>query len=474
MDRTVPVGIFSAHVRYGGFRRNRPDLRSIANTAVRRTVSGMSSFEIVSSVVGVGAGAALAPFITKYSARRVMKRPAGAEVAAEKSVLGAILSNPLNYLIVDVMQAKDFYHPEHAAIWTALEDELGDARINASRNAKTKREVRISLKEKFGEKISRQALRWSTRDAYRLEKDKLMTRRAMNKALKKRNEKIKTRCSSEALVARMNVLFPETADLLERGAAETLDKRGLIKCGEKVVAAAADRGSLGGSATVTTTGDFDAPLRRDYLAPTERAIVATGGALALTLGVAPFLIGALGLGVGASLIALLALWVVAFSGAVIALVDLATMYLDGRVFWQAALCGWGLAAVAALAEDDPRRLLAGLFVVLATAVLFEGLNYLYKLVRGFNGMGFGDTMILVVTAGVPAALTGSWSLGSYCVIAGLLAGLLGWIFNFARGLFKLGPRFTRTTPFAFGPYLEIGWVVAWVWSLHVSLPGVHG
>jgi len=48
---------------------------------------------------------------------------------------------------------------------------------------------------------------------------------------------------------------------------------------------------------------------------------------------------------------------------------------------------------------------------------------------------------------------------------GLFTGIFAWLCTCVYGLTGQGVRVTRTTPFAFGPYLEIGWVLAWIWAL---------
>lgn len=262
------------------------------------------------------------------------------------------------------------------------------------------------------------------------------------------------------------------SSLTELGEREHLSRRGLIGRGTLVVIAAGDRGAYKGAAPVVETGDFDAPLQRTYVTPTRNRQV--WSALASVVG------GALGGWLAArgapsalaGVLAALAVLTVVTSGVVIALVDIDTLYLDLRTFWFASALSWALAAGADLAAHHGGHLLVGLAVVVVTALLFEGSNLAYRLVRGIPGMGFGDSMILLMTAGVPAALTGTWLLGSYAVIGGLVCGVGGWVVAFVRGRLGRGPVMGRRTPFAFGPYLELGWLVAWVALVALHYPGV--
>jgi prepilin signal peptidase PulO-like enzyme (type II secretory pathway) len=407
----------------------------------------------------------------------VTTKEVGAYIAEERSVMGAVLANPFNYSIVGVMLARDLYHAEHASLWAAIGRVLDEPGIQAANAMKSAPELRAELMLSLyvdGVAPKRRALKAAIREALAAQQEGALKPRALKKAIEARNKRLES-MSADDLAAALSDLNPVIVGRLrELGEHEALTKKELIKRGTKVVGAAGDRGNMGGSAVVTVTGDFDVPLRRDYVAPTQNSILITMVAVAVGLFAAPYLIGSMGLGVSASLLGLGALWAVILSGVVVSQVDLATMYVDYKVFGWAVIASWGLCAVAALVESNPHRLLAGVVIVLATAGMFEGLNFLFKLIRGVSGMGFGDTLILIVTGGVPAALTGSWSLGMYCVIGGLFTGIFAWLCTCVYGLTGQGVRVTRTTPFAFGPYLEIGWVLAWIWALQVGLPGVHG
>jgi prepilin signal peptidase PulO-like enzyme (type II secretory pathway) len=143
------------------------------------------------------------------------------------------------------------------------------------------------------------------------------------------------------------------------------------------------------------------------------------------------------------------------------LVDLDTMYIDTRSFLAGAVASWALAVLAVGVDARMGDALAGIIGAGGIVVFIEVVNQFYKRVRGQHGMGMGDYMLIVATIGVPVAVTGVWQLTQGILIVSLLAGILGWI---ALRLTQKG--FNRNTPYAFGPYLATGWMVALLlWSV---------
>jgi hypothetical protein len=145
---------------------------------------------------------------------------------------------------------------------------------------------------------------------------------------------------------------------------------------------------------------------------------------------------------------------VVFASVELALVDFDTYYLDTPIFWPATLVAWLATVVVALLDHHPHRLLAGAVVAVAIGLGFEALSRIFAATHGGRTQGAGDTLIVVLTAGVPAALTGSWQLGLYSLIAGCLTAIVEWMYRH----FRQGG--TKETPIAFGPHLALGWVVA--------------
>lgn len=366
----------------------------------------VTGFEIALVAAGGVGGVAGGGALARYGARRTLTRPAGCDVAAERSVVAAVRAERSNYPTVAALEAEDFYDPAYRAWWEALAAAYGEVGDPAA---------------------------------------------------------------LDALVAS----DPEGDDLLERGRAEGLTGRRLVRVGARVLAAGEDRRLYGGRAAPRETGEREIPLARAYTDPPLARRTLVRGTLGVGAALGAALVGALGLGVAASTLATLAVWVIVAGGALIALVDHDTMYLDDQVYVVTAVGGWALAAAADLIAGDGGRLVAGLAVVAATAAVFEGANVLYERVRGRTGMGRGDSMILVLSAGVPSAVTGAWVVGVDGVVAGLALGVIGAVGMMVRGWLGRGPRFTRQTPFAFGPYLAAGWLVAWGLAWLANLPAVH-
>ncbi|MFM7088622.1 MAG: hypothetical protein ACKOW9_03765, partial [Candidatus Paceibacterota bacterium] len=148
----------------------------------------------------------------------------------------------------------------------------------------------------------------------------------------------------------------------------------------------------------------------------------------------------------------LALLALSFFSVVWALVDWDTFYLDFPNFLLGSVTAWLLTSLALYSEGDINSLFIGLGLSLTVAGIFFIANLIFKFIRGVDGMGMGDSYIVVTTAGVPTAVTGSLAVGFWCFIGSMLLGVLGWLFLRILG------KVTVSTPYAFGPYLALGWV----------------
>ena len=200
-------------------------------------------------------------------------------------------------------------------------------------------------------------------------------------------------------------------------------------------------------------------MRRPTLvSPLRLVVVAVICSLAFSVSLAAA--DAFATSTAARLLAAAALVVLSLASVAWAVVDFDTMYLDTPMFWPTTAAAWLLAVLAGGLDQDWRRALAGVAVAVVGALVFEGSNLAYRLVRGRDGMGGGDTLILLATAGVPAAITGAWVLGYYVLIGSMVTAIVGWVVQRAVG------RLDRHTPTAFGPYLALGWIIAVaVWLL---------
>lgn len=154
-------------------------------------------------------------------------------------------------------------------------------------------------------------------------------------------------------------------------------------------------------------------------------------------------------------VGLLSLMVIVCGGLVIALVDIDTLYLDLLTMASMGVASWGSAVAFTFANQRARDLLLGLATVVVWVAALETINLIYKIIRKTDGVGFGDAMIIAVTAGVPVAVTGEFMVGFFGVVCGfILAGFIQIPLALSR---KEGAR----TAFALGPYLCVGWLASW-------------
>ena len=162
---------------------------------------------------------------------------------------------------------------------------------------------------------------------------------------------------------------------------------------------------------------------------------------------------------------LLSLMLLVCGGVVVAAVDVDTLYLDLPAMIFMGLGSWGCGALFVINNERPRDLLMGLCVVVVWVVALETVNFIYKVLRKMDGLGFGDAVIIAATAGVPSAVIGDFMVGFFGVVCGfIIAGLV----QIPVAVYKKeGAR----TAFALGPYLCVGWLVSWVVLNQVGLFG---
>lgn len=231
---------------------------------------------------------------------------------------------------------------------------------------------------------------------------------------------------------------------------------------EKVLFLAEERALYPGKAPLTLTDNVESPLVRHRQQPSIRRFIA--GAIA----------GGIGCGTAAALVdsesaitragatwATLALCVLVFIGIVISFVDHDTLFLDLPTLLVGGLAAWVLAVVACLNRDDTASLKAGAIVAVVWAVGLELTNLMYRILRKTNGMGFGDTLIVLVSSGVPGAVSGQPLVAFASPFA---AAVLALIWHLPGALTK---RTGTRTAFAFGPFLCVGWLAGWV-VLHIG------
>ena len=224
----------------------------------------------------------------------------------------------------------------------------------------------------------------------------------------------------------------------------------LVKAASKIYSAGMDRGDYSGSGGITLTDDPEHPIRREIPPVGGKRKLLT--VLLQTLG---GLAAVTAVGSSANLFGTLALAVLTVGSLIWLWVDVDTMYIDTKSFALFGGGAWALALLAGWQNDTFGDALTGLLVSAGIVLFIEIINRFYRRVRHQDGMGTGDYMLIVATIGVPVAVTGSWMLGQSILITSLVLGLLGWVI---RRISE--PGFTRESPYAFGPYLAAGWMVA--------------
>jgi leader peptidase (prepilin peptidase) / N-methyltransferase len=215
---------------------------------------------------------------------------------------------------------------------------------------------------------------------------------------------------------------------------------------QRIRDAAADR-NLDGARGLHPTGDPDRPLERHVVAPSGArkaacaGLGALGGAAAVWLAPTPL---------GALTLAVLCAGLV-----VVSLVDLDTLYIDGPWFWSLTALTWSLAGLDAVTAGHPGRLLSGLGLTAVLAVGVAVVAWVYSKLRKRGGLGGGDLQLLLVVVAVPATVSGSWSVP----LVGLMVAM--GLSIAVRLTLIAGRRASVNDAFAFGPYLSLGWALAW-------------
>jgi hypothetical protein len=381
----------------------------------------------VLAAVFAAVGCAAGPFISSLAARRAVKQPLALALDDEGRLLSGVLGELRRLPYLATLKPEDFAVGSHARIWAALLTTCGPqlGGLGEEPDDDTCAEVGAELDVVSATILS-----------------------AVNAEL----------AAGPAPAGDTTRL----ADLCRDARVSPLDDAKVVESGNAVLATGSDRNRHGGFGLVLPTATPDStdpgkpPLQRVLLEPGRARKVLTSLALAAAAAVLPAFVHASGFSGIGTVLACLALLTLLAGSALIALVDLETFTLDLPSFALLTGASWALTVAADASRHAWARPLNGVFVVAAVACLFEGANFVYKRVRGVDGQGFGDTLIVLATVGIPPAIAGNWTLGYYSLMAGLVVAIIGWTIGAVRQ--KLG----RTTPFAFGPYLAAGWVVGWV------------
>lgn len=246
------------------------------------------------------------------------------------------------------------------------------------------------------------------------------------------------------------------SSLLEKND-QTIYENKINEYASNLISSYEDRTSYNGVNKIISTNEKEKPLVREATRPNvSMQVVALVVTFLGSIAILNFESNWLGR------VALLILLVASLEWAI---VDLMTMYLDDKAFYLGVSLGWGLTILALWEQHRLSQLIPGVVFTLAMVVIFEGINKYFRYRRGMDGLGFGDTLIIVGTVGIPTALAGAWVLGYRIVMLSFILGIMGFFYM------KIVNKHKKTQPFAFGPYLAIGWVfgiISWVLTNGIS------
>lgn len=358
------------------------------------------------------------PLVLALARRRVVAQPLEMHLVEERRVVAHVLAVPGRYVYVHQLREEHFVDTELGTIWSLIAEENAGILVpETPRDERAAYELLATLESSVPADLA-------TRISERL-----------------------VRSGNTATAA----LLHELLDSATGG--DELSREELVAHASKIYNAGVDRGEYAGSARIERTGDPGRPLRRiaSRTSPLRAAIsvviLAAGGYIGERLAVQE--------AEGAARVAIaVAVSLLTIGSVIWTLVDLETMYVDTVSFYALAGASWTGVLLAALLQGTMGRALTGLLVVGGIVGFIEVVNQVYRRIRGRDGMGMGDYLLVLATIGVPVGITGNLLLGQAILIASLLAGIVGW--GFTR---LTRPGFTRETPYAFGPYLACGWLL---------------
>ena len=378
--------------------------------------ASLATASAASGVLGLLGAKALARLAT----RRALAQPLPVAPEHEAALISALLADPGYVPQVEAIKPEDFCTDQHRRIWEVLLRAVGSDGLPKAEALEVAgaHEVQAPPAQAGAQKLAWAAL--------------------------------------EAALDGADLSLARTLEAREVGLGPSGREERLLAAGEKVIDAGVDRNERGGAGLVVPGPQGGPPLVRAYREPSRRRTAITGATVAAAGAVSWYIVPGHGYG---RLLAALALLVLVVTGAIISIVDVDTMYLDMPTFVAGSCSAWAATIGADLLAGESAWLLAGVAVTIGAGVFFEVMNYTYKRARGTTGLGFGDTMAVILTIGVPAALTGSVTIGIDSLLAGMLAAIAGAAAHKVVTV-RTGEAFGAKTPFALLPYLSSGWALA--------------
>jgi hypothetical protein len=241
--------------------------------------------------------------------------------------------------------------------------------------------------------------------------------------------------------------------LVLRSEWESVDEDEFLERSKLVYASGSDRDYYGGKCTIEKTGDPSMPLAREVTGKSLMHVVLTF--IMLAAGAVASISTSYHLYSGRSAFLVACGLLILLIGSVVwSIVDLNTLYVDVPSLIVLGGLSWGFTIWGSLLADKTLNIYVGIGASLFVGLFIFLVSLAHMRIRGKLGMGGGDYMLMLVTIGVPVAVTGIAMMANWILLASLCMGILGWVFKYMRS-----DDFNKNTPYAFGPYLACGWFV---------------
>jgi hypothetical protein len=367
----------------------------------------LSPEQVTPALIGATFGAIIGPALALVAAKRATRQPVDFDIAAEQDLLRWIIHSPADIVRVQDLEAEHFASTDHVTLWNTIRTFCAAVpRVDIDAD-----EITIAEAGSFAPK-----------DLHQL------------------------------LTSQHPHLLAAFDNAVER-------ERGM-QAAQYIYDTGRDRIMYPGNSPIVRGDVGEAPLVRRYVAPRIGRHLIAALLTAAAGAISPLLAAQLWPTGLPYLLALAALVCLTVGSVIWALVDQDTMMIDLETFFPLAGVAWVLTLIADIVGGEPLRALSGFLLSLGIAAFFLIINRLYRRFKqattgvAVDGMGGGDSWLVIATAGVPAALAGEANLWYLCAMSGMVAAITVWLVRWPTPW-----RISRTTPFAFGPYLALGWIL---------------
>lgn len=222
---------------------------------------------------------------------------------------------------------------------------------------------------------------------------------------------------------------------------------GFAAAAVKVAAAHDDRTLYPGRTPVVASGDPRRPLRRRP-APFGLLRYFFAAVIGASFGFAAPLVAT------GSVVVVVAVALMLIGALIVTLVDHDTLLIDLEAYAATYLPAWALLAWWGAATGNTTVVLVGAAAGVLLAVLMALFGFVLGRLRGMTMLGGGDPLLAVSAVGLPVALTADPNAAPLALFCACAIALVTWAVAAVR--IGAGVR----TPFAFGPGIALGGLVA--------------